>query len=249
MTANSSPQGLSCRRLLFLDVDWTIIRPAATAVELWMAALETRQPEALPVLSREAPIEILLPQRDTPVVSYFRPRVVAALRQLPAELEIKWLSAWLTNIPQLRQLQAQLGIPADRIDVAELPPGVTPDRHAFPSSTRAVSHWKALTVSHVLRADQNVEVLWADDEVGHFMHHIFPTELQPRLHYVRPASWKHLLTETDLVSINRWATGTIRMLRQDKNTTRPFHGFAAPPWAPAAPSPAPPPGALRRGQP
>lgn len=232
MTASTSPQDAGSRRLLFLDVDWTIIRPTATAVELWMAALESRQPEPLPVLSREAPIEVLLPQRDTPVVSYYRPRVVAALRQLPAELEISWLSAWLTNIPQLRQLQARLGIPADRIDVAEPPPGVTPDRHAFPSSTRAVSHWKALTVSHALRADPGLEVLWADDEVGHFMHHIFPTELQPRLHYVRPASWNRLLTEADLVTINRWAAGEIRHLRQDRNTTSPFQGFAAPPSTP-----------------
>ena len=192
------------RRAVFLDVDWTILRPVAAPVELWLSALDKRTPTPLPVRSREAPIKVLVPHHDRPGVLFHRPAVIRALGNLPADVTMFWLTSWMTNPERLTQLQGDLKLPTDRIRAAPLP-------------ARLVQHWKFQTVAHFLRTHADTDVLWIDDEVGRFVHHLIAADLQPRLHFLRPASWNSLLTEADAARVGRWATGEIAVLRDDRN--------------------------------
>lgn len=217
MTATGGSEHVEGTRAIFLDVDWTILRPAATAIELWMASLEKREPMRLPVRSRESPITVQLPHHDKPVTFYRRPSVIAAIRALAADVHLYWLTSWMTNLPRLEELRDALGLPADRIRPAPLPPNVQPGRAGFPDSVRVTQHWKFQTIAHYLRTNEQAEALWLDDEAGRFTHHVLTPELQPRLHYLRPTRWNHLLTEADAAAIRRWATGELPVLRRDRN--------------------------------
>lgn len=205
------------RRAVFLDVDWTILRPVAAPVELWLAALEKRAPTPLPVRSREAPITVLVPHHDRPGVMFHRPAVIRALGNLPADVAMYWLTSWMTNPERLNQLQADLKLPADRIRTAPLPDGISASRAGLPTTARLVQHWKFQTVANFLRTHADTDVLWIDDEVGRFVHHLLAADLQPRLHFLRPASWNSILTEADAARVGRWATGDIPVLRDDRN--------------------------------
>lgn len=216
MTATGNSDYVEGARAIFLDVDWTILRPAATAIELWMASLENREPVRLPVRSRESPITVQLPHHDKPVTFYRRPAVISALRALPNDVHLYWLTSWMTNLGRLDELQHALGLPAERIRPAPLPPEVGPGRYGFPNSMRVTQHWKFQTVAHYLRIHPGAEALWLDDEAGHYTHHVLAPELQPRLHYLRPTPWNHLLTEADAATIRRWATRELPALRQDR---------------------------------
>lgn len=209
--------GAAERRAIFLDVDWTLLRPAATAIELWLAALEKRQPSLLPVRAREAPITVQVPHHDRPGTMFHRPAVIRAIRNLPSETDLFWLTSWMTNPNRLTQLQIDLGLSASRIQAAPLPANIAAGRTGLPSSARLVQHWKFQCVAHYLRTHEDTHALWVDDEVGHFVHHLLAADLQPRLHFVRPASWNSLLTEADAARIGRWATGDLAVLRQDRN--------------------------------
>ncbi|PZT86045.1 MAG: hypothetical protein DI630_35500 [Gordonia sp. (in: high G+C Gram-positive bacteria)] len=165
------------RRAVFLDVDWTILRPVATPVELWLSALEKRTPTPLPVRSREAPITVLVPHHDRPGVMFHRPAVIRALGNIPTDVEIFWLTSWMTNPERLTQLQADLKLPANRIRAARLPAGISASRAGLPTSARLVQHWKFQTVAHFLRTCADTDVLWIDDEVGRFVHHLLATDL------------------------------------------------------------------------
>lgn len=209
--------GAAERRAIFLDVDWTLLRPAATAIELWLAALEKRQPSPLPVRAREAPITVQVPHHDRPVTVFHRPAVLRAIRNLPGEVDLFWLTSWMTNPDRLTQLQVDLGLPASRIQPAPLPANIAAGRPGLPSSARLVQHWKFQSVAHYLRTHVDTQALWVDDEVGRFVHHLLAADLQPRLHYLRPASWNSLLTEADAARIGRWATGDLAVLRHDRN--------------------------------
>lgn len=213
------PDTLTARspRAVFLDVDWTILRPFAAPVELWLSALEKRTPTPLPVRSREAPITVLVPHHDRPGVMFHRPAVIRALGNLPADVAMYWLTSWMTNPERLTQLQADLKLPADRIRAAPLPAGISASRAGLPTSARLVQHWKFQTVAHFLRIHADADVLWIDDEVGRFVHHHLAADLQPRLHFLRPASWNSLLTEADAARVGRWATGEISLLRDDRS--------------------------------
>lgn len=209
--------GAAARRAVFLDVDWTLLRPAATAVELWLAALEKRQPSPLPVRAREASIIVQVPHHDRPVMMFHRPAVIRAIGNLPSEVDLFWLTSWMTNPDRLTQLQIDLGLPTSRIQAAPLPAEIAAGRTGLPSSARLVQHWKFQTVAHFLRTHEEIHALWVDDEVGHFVHHLLAADLQPRLHYLRPASWNSLLTKADAARIGRWATGGLPVLRHDRS--------------------------------
>lgn len=217
----SHPTGPEPRRAILLNVDWTLLRPAATATELWLAAMEKRPPNPLPVRTRETPITVRLPHREQPATMFHRPAVIRALRDLPDRIEVFWLTSWMTNCERLAQLQSDLGLPLERIRQAPLPTDAVPGRAGLPTSARLVQHWKFQTVTHFIRSNPHSHVLWVDDEVGHVVHHLVAADLRPRLHYLRPASWNCLLTEADAARISRWAAGELPVLRYDRNDYRP----------------------------
>lgn len=206
------------RRTLFLDVDYTLIRPAASPFELFLARDEKRAARYLPKDYREAVLEVQLPQRDATERVYFRPATITAIAQLPAELDVRWLTSWMVNPPRLLQLQEQLDFAPERFLPADVPAHVRPSQEAFPMSMRALTHWKAQSVADHLRSDPEAEAVWADDEVGDFLHAIFPEDLRPRLHYVRPTFQLGMLEERDVAMIANWAAGNVTELRIDRET-------------------------------
>lgn len=206
------------RRTLFLDVDFTLIRPAASPFELHLAKEEKRPPRYLPKDFKESVLEVHLPQRDATELVYYRSSTIAAIAQLPETLDIRWLTSWMVNPPRLRQLQEQLNLATDRIRPADVPDHVQPSSEPFPMSMRAQTQWKTQTVAGYLRSTPGAEAVWADDEVGDFIHAIFPEDLRSRLHYIRPNFSLGMLSERDVAKIASWADGTPTELRVDRET-------------------------------
>lgn len=204
------------RRVLFLDVDWTVLRPRLSSVEVWSAMMEGRPPLERATVARETRINVQIPGSEKRSPMYCRPRVLAATRRLPADLDIRWLTSWMVSPEHLLQLQADLRLPADRIRIAEVPGGVECTRYGFKDDYRAADHWKALTVIHALRTHPKAEALWADDEVGLRIHNLMPVDVQSRLHYLRPTPWTGMLSESDMAKAHQWATGERRELRLDR---------------------------------
>jgi len=204
------------RRIMFLDVDWTVLRPRLTSVEVFAARMEGRVPVERAARSREARVSVLLPFAEKRGHMYCRPRVLSAIRRLPPELDIRWLTSWMVSEDHLRQLQADLRIPQDRIQIADVPDGVELTRFGFKDDYRAADHWKARTVVHALRSDPLAVALWMDDEVGMRVCNLLPADVQSRLNYLRPASWTGMLTESDLAKAHRWATGDLLELGLDR---------------------------------
>lgn len=206
------------RRALFLDVDFSLIRPAASPFELHLAKEDKRPPRYLPKDFKESVLEVHLPQRDATELVYYRSSTIAAISLLPETLDIRWLTSWMVNPPRLRQLQEQLDLATDRIRPADVPDHVQPSSEPFPMSMRAQTHWKTQTVANYLRSTPGAEAVWADDEVGDFIHAIFPDDLRARLHYIRPNFSLGMLAERDVAMIADWAEGTTTELRVDRET-------------------------------
>lgn len=215
-TTPISTDTLPSRRIMFLDVDSTVLRPRTNSVEVFLAFMEGRAPTEKDPRSREARVSVLMPLAEKRGHMYCRPRVLTAIRRLPPELDIRWLTSWMVSPDHLRQLQVDLRIPEDRIQIAELPDGVDPSRFGFKDDYRAADHWKAKTVVHALRSDPHAVALWLDDEVGKRVHNLLPTDVQPRLNYLRPAAPAGMLTESDIAKAHRWATGELPQLHVDR---------------------------------
>lgn len=206
----------AARRVMFLDVDWTVLRPRVSSVEVWSAMMEGRQPVERATVTRETPINVQIPGAEKRSPVYCRPRVLAAIRRLPTNLDIRWLTSWMVSPEHLIQLQADLRIPANRIRIAEVPDGVECTSYGFKDDYRAADHWKALTVIHALRTNMSAEALWMDDEVGLRIHNLLPADVQSRLHYLRPTPRNGMLTESDMAKAHQWGTGERRELRLDR---------------------------------
>jgi hypothetical protein len=204
------------RRIIVLDVDWTVLRPRLTSVEVLAARMEGRAPVESAARSREARVSVLLPFAQKRGHMYCRPRVLSAIRRLPPELDIRWLTSWMVSEDHLRQLQADLRLPQDRIQIADVPDGVELTRYGFKDDYRAADHWKARTVVHALRSDPHAVALWIDDEVGMRVCNLLPADVQSRLNYLRPASWTGMLTESDMAKAHRWATRELPELSLDR---------------------------------
>lgn len=206
------------RRTLFLDVDFTLIRPAASPFELHLANEDKRPPRYLPKDFKESVLEVHLPQRDATEMVYYRPSTIAAIAHLPETLDVRWLTSWMVNPPRLLHLQEQLNLATDGIRPADVPDHVRPSSGLFPMSMRAQTHWKTQTVADYLRSTPDAEAVWADDEVGDFIHAIFPEDLRSRFHYVRPNFSLGMLAEGDVAMIANWAEGAATELRVDRET-------------------------------
>jgi len=215
-TTPDSTDTAPSRRIMFLDVDSTVLRPRTNSIEVFLAFMEGRPPAEKEPRSREARVSVLMPLAEKRGHMYCRPRVLTAIRRLPPELDIRWLTSWMVSPDHLRQLQADLCIPEGRIQIAELPDAVEPSRFGFEDDYRAADHWKAKTVVHALRSEPHAVAIWLDDEVGKRVYKLLPEDVQPRLNYLRPASWTGMLTESDMAKAHRWATGELPELRLDR---------------------------------
>ncbi|WP_439564932.1 hypothetical protein [Microcella sp.] len=218
MTISSAHPAAAPRRIVFLDVDSTVLRPRTNSVEVFLAWMGGRAPEEKEPRSRESRVSVLMPLAEKRGYMYCRPRVLTAIRRLPAELDIQWLTSWMVSPDHLRQLQADLRIAEDRVRIAEIPDGVEPSRFGFRDDYRAADHWKAKTVVHALRSDPHAVALWIDDEVGQRIHALLPADVQPRLHFLRPTPWVGMLSEADLAKVHLWAKGELKELRVDRTS-------------------------------
>lgn len=210
------------RRVIALDVDYTVIRPAFHAGELFAAKFLDREPEPTSAAPEEALIDVVLPRRQDHIANYYRPGVIDALNALRHDVEIFWVTSWLRGVTELRALERALGFDEGRVRLPTIPVDpatgdpVEPGRNALVGTDQdLIQHWKTQTVRQLLE-DAAVEVLWLDDEVGERIWRLLDPERE-RLHFLTPRDEPALmLTEADVEQVAQWAIGARPTLRRGR---------------------------------
>ncbi|WAB84967.1 hypothetical protein OVN20_05295 [Microcella daejeonensis] len=214
------------RRVIALDVDYTVIRPAFHAGELFAARFLDREPEPTTAAPEEARVDVVLPHRQDRVANYYRPAVIKALNALQGDVDVFWVTSWLLGVTELRALEQALGFDEGRVRLPTIPVDpatgdpVGPGRNALVGGNQdLIRHWKTQTVRQLLE-DESVEVLWLDDEVGERIWRLL-APAHERLHFLTPRDEPALmLTEGDVELVAQWATGarpTLRLGRADRD--------------------------------
>jgi hypothetical protein len=125
--------------------------------------------------------------------------VLTGLRNLPAEVEIRWASSWLAAEPrQLQRLAGSLGL--DRAETPDLG-GIKPSRYGMVGSWQDIAHWKTALMKMTVYQNPGVPLLWIDDHLTFS----FVRNLQhPELSMIAPIRGRGL-TVDDVEQITLWA--------------------------------------------
>ena len=179
---------MTARRIILLDVDDVILMEA----------------HDLKMLERfERPVEVQFvnsydDSTGTLRHVWFDSAAVAALRALPADVEINWLSSWLAvdrmNIEHLAEL-----LDLQRVRIPDLG-SVEPNRWGMDQSAADLGHWKTKVLRSIARENPDVPILWVDDQLSFGL----VRQLNhPHLSVLAPAMSRGLTPES-VQRIDRW---------------------------------------------
>jgi hypothetical protein len=176
-------------RTLFLDVDGVLLAPAGT----------DRSTTDDNIGDAEVPVRL---PTGASFVMHLSAVAVDTIRSLPDDIDVRFLTSWLTSERELLALRSQLGL--GRVGLANLGADF-PTRRALQGRASDRRHFKVRAVVRAIQGGAS-DVMWVDDGIALGTLRVLPEALLRSLTAVVPRD--KVLNAGDAELIRAWAEGS-----------------------------------------